>query len=136
MLDEQDVNGEIDRFIALRKVRRNIGNRWNDILSQKGVKKASEFKDMVSGTQAVLNEFIEVHGDSIAFAPVPPDVKKMLDDQDQGLQMVESQPDDVSQHQDAGSTTSRTSKGTLIPHEFRFLQHQDRSVWTIIKAAF
>lgn len=121
---EDDDRLEQQRADAIRTVRTAIAQRWCEIFSNgEGHPK---FQEQVADMNETLAGFIEIHGSSFSFPPEPLSRCKGFEVPD-----TKANSDVTSQTSSWGSSSS---KGEMIPHEFRFLQHRDHSVWTVLQA--
>ena len=108
------------RFLGVQELRRAIAKRWGIILDLQNKISPKWFQDMVSQMRETVQTLVQIHGAELAFAPEP-----IIEEHDE-------HPPEPSQ-KSGSSTTTSSGNGILLPYEFRYLQHKDSSVWTVLQ---
>ena len=116
--------GEEAFLLAVEKVRASIAGRWLHILKLNGLLPKAEFDSAVASAKSHIESLIEIHGQRIPFCLDPSEkIQESLGSAGQ------------KQETEGGSTSKSTSSScSVLPHEFKFVQTTDNSVWSVVKA--
>lgn len=108
---------------SVRCVRIEIARRWCDIAELQKKMDSVKFEAQANEMEKSLKGFVEIHGSELAF-PLAPKFE---------TQMIQEQLVASDAHSSA-SSSSKSSRVSMVGHDFFFLQHRNHSVWTVLQA--